>query len=421
MNTWLRSRTTSFHFIILLNLWLSCVTLALPYNKTLWFGNDIKARQCFLRSAAHFSMRRSLMFKKQSDHFLLLVIFDPIKQVSIIKYAYEKLGHCGAYGVFYHLWDCFFWPQIYQDIKHHVASCHERQLWCTKRVEVSPTIRTPVALFLKVYVDLMLMPNIHGYWYIVAARDDLCHVAEERALKKASSKHMSRFFWEQIICRYGHIAKVITNNGSEVAKAFQKLLKCYRILQIRISLYNKYTNGVVEQGHFTIWKSILKDCTGRIEEWPNHVHLAFFANRVITQRVTGFSPFYLLHGVDSVLSFDLTEATFMITGYWAELMSAELLSLRMRQLDKQPADIKRAAKAIKCSRLAFKEQFEKRFCYWLKVIQNGYHESYLYYLATSFQYSDLTYLVYICPRNEPLSFKKKIIHDDSPDNLYHNF
>ncbi|KAI0080199.1 hypothetical protein K474DRAFT_1576485, partial [Panus rudis PR-1116 ss-1] len=110
-----------------------------------------------------------------------------------------------------------------------------------------------------------------------------------------------------------------------------------------------------------IRESILKDCGKRIQDWPNKVHLAFFADRVTTRRVTGFSPFYLLHGTDPILPFDLTEATFMISGYHAGLSSAELLALCMRQLDKRPEDISQAIAAIKKACFNSKTQFECKF------------------------------------------------------------
>ena len=149
------------------------------------------------------------------------------------------------------------------------------------------------------------MPEAHGYRYIIAARDDLTYVAEGRALRRADSKSTAKFFWEEIICRYGHIAEVVTDNGSEVKGAFERLLHRYGIPQIKISPYNKHANRLVEQGHFTIRESILKDYAENIQVWLKQVHLVFFADRVTTRRVTGFSPYYLLHGTHPVLPFDL--------------------------------------------------------------------------------------------------------------------
>ena len=37
-----------------------------------------------------------------------------------------------------------------------------------------------------------------------------------------------------------------------------------------------------------------------------------FADRVTTNRVTGFSPYQLLHATDPILPLDIAEATFMV-------------------------------------------------------------------------------------------------------------
>ncbi|RDX44909.1 hypothetical protein OH76DRAFT_1358970, partial [Lentinus brumalis] len=64
-------------------------------------------------------------------------------------------------------------------------------------------------------------------------------------------------------------------------------------------------------------------------KWPEKVTLAFFADQITTRCSTGFSPFYLLHGMHPILPCDLTEVTLMMSGYWAGLSSADLLALRM--------------------------------------------------------------------------------------------
>ena len=156
----------------------------------------------------------------------------------------------------------------------------------------------------------------------MADRDDLSHAAEGRALKKNNSKNLSRFLWEQIICRYGHIAEIITDNGAEFKKAVAILLRRYGIPQIHITLYDKHSSGLVKQGHFTVRQAILKYCGKHPEQWPSTVPLAFFADCVTTRCSTGFSPFYLLYGTHPILPFDLAEATFMISSHCAGLSSS---------------------------------------------------------------------------------------------------
>ena len=212
----------------------------------------------------------------------------------------------------------------------------------------------------------MYMPKARGYQYIVAARDDLSRAAEGRALKKISAAKIASFFWEQILCRYGAIGEVVTDNGPEVRGAFEELVRRYGIPHIKISPYNSKANGVVERGHFIIREAIIKSCRGNISKWPEKVHAAFFADRVTTSRSTGFSPFYLLHGVHPVLPLDLTEVTFMVQGFYANMKLEELLALRIRQLEKHEEDIEQAAAELVRRRFKSKEDFEKRYHFRLR-------------------------------------------------------
>ena len=76
-----------------------------------------------------------------------------------------------------------------------------------------------------------------------------------------------------------------------------------------------------------IQEGLIKACEGDINQWPDYVHHAFFADKVTTRRATGFSPFYLLHGVDPVLPLDLLEATYLISGFSPNMSSSDLLAL----------------------------------------------------------------------------------------------
>jgi hypothetical protein len=86
-----------------------------------------------------------------------------------------------------------------------------------------------------------------------------------------------------------------------------------------------------------------------------------FADRITVSRVTGFSAYYLLHGVHPVLPFDLADATFLVDGFTSGLSSTDLLVLRMRQLERRKEDLEKAAQALKKARFKSKEEFEWKF------------------------------------------------------------
>jgi len=206
----------------------------------------------------------------------------------------------------------------------------------------------------------MHMPeSADKYKYIVAARDDLSGTCEACALQHATSAELAKFFWEEIYCQYGAPQKVMTDNGPEIKKAFEALLKRLGIPQIRITPYNHHANGVVERGHFTLREAIVKACKGDFSRWPSKLAEAMFADRVTISRVTGFSPYQLLHATDPLLPLDLIEATFLVENIHAGISTSELLALRMRQLSKHPEDIAHTARILQKARFASKAQFEQ--------------------------------------------------------------
>jgi transposase InsO family protein len=317
-------------------------------------------RKAFLDKVRYYFLKNGKMWKRTAIR-PVQVILDTKKRTHILRRSHDELGHRGVYAIAKTISLRFWWPSYVADIKQFVRTCHQCQIRSTYKVHIPPTISTPATLFTKVYLDIMMMPKAQGYRYIVAARDDLSGAAEGRKLKKASARAVAQFIFEELICRYGSIAEIVTDNGSEAKGATEELLRRHGIPQIRISPYNSQANGVIERGHFIIREALVKACNGNISKWPDLVHHAFFADRVTTRKATGFSPYYLLYGVDPVLPLDLFEATYLVSGFKKNITTEELLALRIRQLAKHDSDIKQAAETLHQSRLQSKLEFERRY------------------------------------------------------------
>ncbi|KAI5895740.1 uncharacterized protein SCHCODRAFT_02451504, partial [Schizophyllum commune H4-8] len=128
-------------------------------------------------------------------------------------------------------------------------------------------------------------------------------------------------------------------------------------------------------------EAMAKYCRGQGDKWPQSLPLALFADRITVSRVTGFSPYQLLHGCDPVLSLDLAEATFLVQDFRAGMTTSELLAARMRQLERRPEDLARAAAALRKARFRSKTQFERRFTKRLR--REDYREGELVLLKNS--------------------------------------
>jgi transposase InsO family protein len=207
----------------------------------------------------------------------------------------------------------------------------------------------------------MYMPHTGGYRYIVQARCSLTAWPEWRALRVETGRTIGAFIFEEILCRWGAVREIVTDNGSAYIAALDWLADRYGIRHIRILPYNSQANGIVERQHRTIRDSIFKACDGDDSCWPTVAPYAFWADRATTRKSTGFSPFYMAHGVEPVLPFDIIQAMFLTPNINKPLLTSDLLAIRARQLQKHPADLATIHDRILASRHASARQFEKEY------------------------------------------------------------
>ena len=106
------------------------------------------------------------------------------------------------------------------------------------------------------------MPRSAGYWYIVQAHCALMAYPEWRMLRSENASALASFIFEDILCRWGPLAEIVTDNGPAFIQAVDVLADRYKIRHIRISPYNSQANGVVERRHFNVWEAIVKSSPG---------------------------------------------------------------------------------------------------------------------------------------------------------------
>jgi hypothetical protein len=156
------------------------------------------------------------------------------------------------------------------------------------------------------------------------------------------------------------VEEIVTDNGTAYIAALDWLADRYGIRHIRISAYNSQANGIVERQHRTIRDSIIKACEGDLSRWTTFAPFVFWADRATTRKSTGFSPYYMVHGVEPILPFDLTLATFLVPDLNKPMSTEDLIIARARQLQKRPADLAAIHDRILASRFASVRQFEKQ-------------------------------------------------------------
>ena len=159
------------------------------------------------------------------------------------------------------------------------------------------------------------------------------------------------------------MALIITDNGTPFVAALDYLAAKYKIYHIKISPYNSQANGLIERPHRSVRDSLLKAVENDESRWHQAIHSVFWAERVTIQRTSGYSPYYIAHGIEPTLPFDLAEATYLIPLPNDTMTTTDLIAFRARQLQRRHEDLAairdRVLKARQSSIAQFIKKHEK--------------------------------------------------------------
>jgi transposase InsO family protein len=301
----------------------------------------------FISHARHYFLRGDRLYRRQ-DNGLHQLMVKRVDRGKVLRACHDELGHKGIEATEKNVSHRFWWKGFRADVEKWVKSC----VACQKRSEVRPVppvaSSRPSQLFRHIYIDCMNMPKAHGKTQIIAARDDLSGYIEARMVAKATARLVAAFLFEDIICRWGMIEVLTSDNGSEfVGEAVDVLVKKYGIDQIKISPYNSRASGVVERGHRTFREALIRNCDDPLT-WPTRFYHTLWAERITIRASTGYSPFYLATGYQPCLPIDAIQFTF---AWDAKAMShTDLVAERARLLMRKPEDEERASQVIAQSR-----------------------------------------------------------------------
>ena len=313
----------------------------------------------FIRQAMGFYQVDSKLFRKNKSDAPQLVP-QPHEHLAIIAYAHDRLGHKGVFATTKNLLVRFWWPHLNNDVRWYIRTCHECQVRQTEHFHIPPIVPIVPSLFRKAHIDTFLMPKVGTYRYVIHARCALASYPEARATTSESGRVIADFIFHEILCRWGALEEIVTDNGAPYIAALDWLGERYGIHHIRISGYNSRANGIVESKHFDVREAIIKTCKGNESKWREVLPLVLWAERATIRRSTGYSPYYMAHGIHPLLPFDITEATYLAPTQDFGMSTEDLIALRARQLAKRPEEIEDMRKRVTDARQRNLEQFERR-------------------------------------------------------------
>jgi hypothetical protein len=112
--------------------------------------------------------------------------------------------------------------------------------------------------------------------------DALTAWPEWHTLTSETRVTIGNFIFENILCRWGAVEEIITDNRTAFVSAVEHLVQKHSIHHIHISAYNSHANGLVERQHYPVREAIMKACIGDERKWREVIH-AVFLLRIVDQ------------------------------------------------------------------------------------------------------------------------------------------
>jgi hypothetical protein len=296
---------------------------------------DDREHRNLVRAATHFFLSGDgRLYKRGLDSAHKLVV-EKDQRMYLIKASHDSLGHRGFYATKTLIGERFWWPEMEKDISWYVKTCH----LCQKRqkllVKVPPIVTHTPSIFQVLHADTMHMtPKSNGCGYVLHGRCGMTSWMEGRAVREESGKTIANWLFEDIICRWGCIAEIVTDNGGPYKSAVAWLEQKYGIKGIRISPYNSKANGRIERPHWDIRQMLFKATGENLSKWYWFFHHVMWADRVSIRRGFGCSPFFMVTGAHPILPLDIQEATWLVNLPDRMLSTSDMIGFRARALAK---------------------------------------------------------------------------------------
>ena len=303
----------------------------------------------FKKYALWFLVRDGELFRRGSKNVPMRRVVDSEEdRMEIVSSQHDGSGHKGVETTYRRVCAMYWWEGQYAEVKRHCNTCEACQRRANRLHSDSIYSTEPEGLFRKIGIDTVKMPRLdRGKQYLVVARDDLSGWVEARAIKNADSAAVSKFLWEDLICRHGCFGKLVIDGGPENKKHVEALANIYGIQRVQISPYNPGANGMTERGHQPILDALSKLTSGGRKGWSEYLHLVLWSDRTSVRRSTGMTPFQAVYGRSCVLPIESRIATWSTLPWSRVRTRAELLALRSLQLLQRDQDLEEAALRVR--------------------------------------------------------------------------
>jgi transposase InsO family protein len=270
-----------------------------------------KYKKLLQRDLKFMSLRDGKLYRKvtyTNNVYWVPYVVKSLRQGQI-KGLHETLGHLSTASVLDSLRTRGWWPGQRAELQIFSRSCDQCQLhtpYVNTSSPLTPIPPTGIPFYrwgIDFVQDLPLTEN--GNTNIIVAVDHATRFVVASAVSDRTSKTVAKFLFT-LMLQFGSPQEVISDRASAfMAETLQEFLNLQQINHLPSSPYHPQTNGMTERVNGVLGALVTKMSLGIRERWDEFVKPAVFILNARTHSTTGFSPFYLVYGVQPRLPGDI--------------------------------------------------------------------------------------------------------------------
>ena len=153
------------------------------------------------------------------------------------------------------------WDGMYRDVEEYVKTYYECQMRGGPKKNNLIRMIPPMDLFQRWEIDIVgpLLTTEDGNRYIIVTVDYFSRWPEARPLRHANATSVATFIYEEIICRYGPLKVIQSDQDTHfINQVIEQLTERFRIKHSISLAYHSQSNGLVERFNRTLCEGIAK-------------------------------------------------------------------------------------------------------------------------------------------------------------------
>jgi ribonuclease HI len=200
----------------------------------------------------------------------------------------------------------FYWPKAASDATELVQKCENCQKCARDQKQPSSLTQLiqPTWPLQRWGLDLLgpLPPAQGNLKYVVVAVEYFSKWIEAKPLATKTSVTVQKFFWQNIVCRFGVPKAIIVDNGTQFdAETFKDFCDQISTKIHFASIRHLESNELVERANDIIMTGIMKLIFNQPRgKWPNELIKVVWSHNTTISTSTGFTPFKLLFGDEAI-------------------------------------------------------------------------------------------------------------------------